>query len=181
MNPVHDNYNRIIDYMRISVTDRCNLRCIYCMPSDGIRHAHSKNVLKYEEIIRVVKIAARLGVRKIRLTGGEPLFRRDLHYLVKSMNTIPGIEDIGITTNGLLLKKYAEVFAAAGLKRVNVSLDSLQPDRYREITRGGDIRQVFAFLLLGSVFHNGITAKGIYGIGCGYSSAHPTQLFHHQA
>ncbi len=143
MNTVYDKYNRIIDYMRISVTDRCNLRCIYCMPLEGIRHVHFKNVLTYEEIIRIVKIAARLGVRKIRLTGGEPLFRRDLHLLIESMSKIPGIEDIGITTNGLLLKKYAQILAGAGLKRVNVSLDSLQPDRYREITRGGDIRQVF--------------------------------------
>lgn len=143
MQQVYDKYNRIIDYMRISVTDRCNLRCIYCMPSEGIRHVHFKNVLTYEEIIRIVKIAARLGVRKIRLTGGEPLFRRDLHILIESMNKIPGIEDIGITTNGLLLKKYAQVLAKAGLRRVNVSLDSLQTNRYREITRGGDVRQVF--------------------------------------
>lgn len=143
MEAVYDKYNRIIDYMRISVTDRCNLRCIYCMPSEGIRHVHAKDVLTYEEILRVVSVAARLGVRKIRLTGGEPLLRRDLHLLIESMHKIPGIEDIGITTNGLLLKKYARVLARAGLKRVNVSLDSLRPDRYRNITRGGDIRQVF--------------------------------------
>jgi cyclic pyranopterin phosphate synthase len=113
------------------------------MPSEGIRHVHSKNIVKYEEIIRIVSIAARLGVRKIRLTGGEPLFRRDLHLLIESMNKVPGIEDIGITTNGLLLKTYAPVLAKAGLKRVNVSLDSLQTERYREITRGGDIKRVF--------------------------------------
>lgn len=143
MKPALDRYKRTIDYMRISVTDRCNLRCIYCMPSDGVRHIEYKDILKYEEITRVVRVAAKLGVRKIRLTGGEPLFRRNLHVLIDSLNGIEGIEDIGITTNGILLKRYARLLAEAGLKRVNVSLDSLQQDKYYEITRGGDIKNVF--------------------------------------
>lgn len=142
MSLIKDKYERIIDYMRISIIDRCNLRCIYCMPSEGIKPIEHKDVLGYEEIIRIVRIAAGLGVRKIRLTGGEPLIRKDLPYLVSSINTLEGIEDISLTTNGLLLKKYAHALASAGLRRVNVSLDSLRPRRYREITRGGDINNV---------------------------------------
>ncbi|MEW6739078.1 MAG: GTP 3',8-cyclase MoaA [Nitrospirota bacterium] len=142
MSLIKDKYERIIDYMRISIIDRCNLRCIYCMPSEGIKPIEHKDILGYEEIIRIVRIAAGLGVRKIRLTGGEPLIRKDLPYLVSSINSIEGIEDISLTTNGLLLKKYAQSLASAGLRRVNVSLDSLRPERYREITRGGDINSV---------------------------------------
>ncbi len=112
------------------------------MPSEGIKPIEHKDILGYEEIIRIVRIAAGLGVRKIRLTGGEPLIRKDLPYLVSSINSIGGIEDISLTTNGLLLKKYARSLASAGLRRVNVSLDSLRPERYREITRGGDINDV---------------------------------------
>jgi cyclic pyranopterin phosphate synthase len=143
MGSIHDTYDRTIDYMRISVTDRCNLRCIYCMPSDGVKHIEFRDVMKYEEITKVAEIAAGLGVRKIRITGGEPLFRKDLHFLIASLNKIKGIEDISITTNGILLKKNARLLAEAGLKRVNVSLDTLSQDRYRDITRGGDIRYVF--------------------------------------
>ncbi|BCB97285.1 GTP 3',8-cyclase [Dissulfurispira thermophila] len=112
------------------------------MPSEGIKPIEHKDILSYEEIIRIVRIGAALGVRKIRLTGGEPLVRKGLTYLVSSINGIKGIEDISLTTNGLLLKKYARSLASAGLKRVNVSLDSLRPDRYREITRGGNINDV---------------------------------------
>jgi cyclic pyranopterin phosphate synthase len=113
------------------------------MPSEGVRHIEFKDILTYEEITRVARIAARLGVRKIRLTGGEPLLRKNLPFLIESLRNIPGIEEIGITTNGLLLKQYAGSLAAAGLQRVNVSLDSLRTDRYGDITRGGDIRDVF--------------------------------------
>ena len=138
-----DSYERVIDYIRISIIDRCNLRCIYCMPSEGIRPIEHKEILSYEEIIRITRIAAGIGVRKIRITGGEPLIRKDLPYLVSSINNIEGIEDISLTTNGILLKKYAQTLASAGLKRVNVSLDTLRPDRYKEITRGGDIDKVW--------------------------------------
>lgn len=137
-----DKYDRTIDYMRISITDRCNLRCIYCMPSEGVKFIEHKDILSYEEIIKIVRIAAGLGVRKVRLTGGEPLTRKNLPYLVASINSIEGIEDISLTTNGLLLKKYVKELASAGLRRVNVSMDSLRPDRYTEITRGGDINNV---------------------------------------
>lgn len=139
---LRDKYNRLIDYMRISVTDRCNLRCIYCMPSNGVKPVEYKEILTYEEIVRVVKVAAGLGVRKIRITGGEPLARKGITFLISLIGNIEGVEDISLTTNGILLEDYAEELARAGLKRVNVSLDSLRPDRYREITRGGDINKV---------------------------------------
>ncbi len=113
------------------------------MPSEGIRPINHKEILRYEEIIRIIAIAARLGVRKIRITGGEPLIRKNLAYFVSSINNIKGIEDISLTTNGILLKEYAEPLAMAGLRRVNVSLDSLCPERYKEITRGGDINRVW--------------------------------------
>lgn len=136
---LRDSFHRIIDYMRISITDRCNLRCIYCMPSSGVRLIEHKEILTYEEIVRVVKVAATLGVRKIRITGGEPFARKNVTYLIASLRRITGIEDMSLTTNGVLLERYAKELADAGLDRVNVSLDSLRPGRYREITRGGDI------------------------------------------
>lgn len=142
MNLIKDNYNRVIDYIRISITDRCNLRCIYCMPSEGVRFINHKDILTYEEITRIVKIASSLGVKKIRITGGEPLIRKDLPFLIESINGIEAIEDISLTTNGFLLKKYATSLASAGLKRVNISLDSFREDRYREITRGGELKTV---------------------------------------
>src|SRR5208283_2297049 len=144
MRLIKDPLERVIDYMRISITDRCNLRCIYCMPSEGVKPLEHKSILSYEEIIRIVMIAAGLGVQKIRITGGEPLIRRNLAYFISSIASIDGIEDISITTNGLLLQKHAPSLARAGLQRVNVSLDSLLPDRYREITRGGDINDVWS-------------------------------------
>lgn len=142
MRPIQDQYNRIIDYMRISITDRCNLRCMYCMPSEGIKPVAHNNILRYEEITRIVSTAARLGVKKIRITGGEPLIRGNLPFLIASIHNIDGIDDISVTTNGILLKKQIRQLAAAGLDRINVSLDSLNADKYREITRGGDINAV---------------------------------------
>jgi cyclic pyranopterin phosphate synthase len=136
---LQDNYSRVIDYLRISITDRCNLRCIYCMPSGGVMPIEHKEILSYEEIVKVVRVAAALGVRKIRITGGEPLARKNVTYLIASLRSIAGIEDMSLTTNGVLLEKYAQELADAGLNRVNISLDSLNPDRYREMTRGGDI------------------------------------------
>lgn len=143
MQPIQDRYKRIIDYMRISVTDRCNLRCKYCMPPEGIKPFSHENILRYEEIVRIVTVAAGLGVKKIRITGGEPLIRKKLSLLISSLRTIKGIEDISLTTNGLLLHNHVRDLAAAGLNRVNVSLDTLDAGKYREITRGGDISSVF--------------------------------------
>ena len=136
---LRDKFERVIDYMRISITDRCNLRCVYCMPESGVKLFEHKDILTYEEIIRVAGVAAALGVRKIRLTGGEPLTRKNIFYLIASLKAINGIEDISLTTNGILLEKCAGRLADSGLNRVNISLDTLRPDRYKEITRGGDI------------------------------------------
>ena len=142
MSELRDRFFRTIDYLRISITDRCNLRCLYCMPSEGICPATHKDILRYEEIARIAKIAVRLGVRKIRLTGGEPLTRRNISYLIASIKNIQGIKDLSMTTNGIFLEKSARKIAEAGLDRVNVSLDSLDSERYRQITRGGDLGSV---------------------------------------
>lgn len=139
MKGLKDNYQRTIDYLRVSITDRCNLRCFYCMPSGGLIPIEHKEILRYEEIIRVIRIAAGIGLRKIRITGGEPLVRKNVVYLVASIKNIPGIEDLSLTTNGILLSSYAEELKSAGVDRVNVSLDTLKPERYREITRCGDL------------------------------------------
>lgn len=139
---LRDKFERVIDYMRISITDRCNLRCVYCMPKKAVELFENKEILSYEEIVRVAGIAAFLGVRKIRITGGEPLTRKNVTSLIASLKAINGIEDISLTTNGIHLAKHARELADAGLNRVNISLDTLRPDRYREITRGGDISLV---------------------------------------
>ncbi len=138
-----DSHGRTITYLRISVTDRCNLRCVYCMPSEGVSWQVHENILRYEEIAQVVRLAAANGMREIRLTGGEPLIRKDLAELVALIAAVPGIEDIALTTNGILLLDQAEDLAAAGLKRVNISLDTLQPDKFARITRGGKLERIW--------------------------------------
>ena len=142
MNGLTDGFSRVIDYLRISITDRCNLRCVYCMPDDGVIPIGHDDLLSYEEITRVASVAASLGVRKIRLTGGEPLVRKNLAFLVSSLKRISGIEDLSLTTNGLLLEHHATDLAKAGLDRVNISIDSFMPERYKEMTRGGDLAAV---------------------------------------
>lgn len=137
-----DSYARIIDYLRISVTDRCNLRCRYCMPACGIIHQPHQELLSFEEIIEIVNLVVQLGIDKIRLTGGEPLVRKELVNLISSLSKIDSLKDISLTTNGILLKEYALGLKKAGLKRVNISLDSLRSDRYRWITRGGNLEDV---------------------------------------
>ncbi len=132
-----DSFARPINYLRISVTDRCNLRCVYCMPPEGVPRCAHDDILRYEEIEIVVRAAAELGIHKVRLTGGEPLVRLRLTDLVRMLARIPGIDDLSMTTNGTLLAHYADVLAAAGLKRVNVSLDTLKPERFTRITRWG--------------------------------------------
>ncbi|HEY68017.1 MAG TPA: radical SAM protein, partial [Thermoflexia bacterium] len=137
-----DAYNRPISYLRISVTDRCNLRCVYCMPPEGVPWRPHEEILRYEEIETVVRAAAELGISKVRLTGGEPLVRLGIVDLVRSLARIPGIDDLAMTTNGILLGRYAADLAAAGLRRVNISLDTLRPDRFRRITRLGRMEDV---------------------------------------
>lgn len=139
-----DSFHRRIDYLRISVTDRCNLRCVYCMPEEGVRLVRHKDILSFEEISGVVGAAVDMGVAKVRLTGGEPLVRRGIVDLVAMLAAIEGMHDFAMTTNGILLERFAEPLARAGLRRVNVSLDALDPQRYAAITRGGDVRRVLA-------------------------------------
>jgi GTP 3',8-cyclase len=139
-----DRFNRKINYLRISVTDRCNLRCIYCMPEQGIQLLEHKDILSYEEILEVVKEAVKLGITKIRITGGEPLVRKGIARLVEMISGIKGIEDLGLTTNGILLEDLAGDLAKAGLHRVNISLDTVDPEKFKQITRGGDILKVFS-------------------------------------
>ena len=139
MSGLVDSFGRGINYLRVSVTDRCNLRCIYCMPLEGVQAVPHSEILSYEEICAVVRVAAALGVDTVRITGGEPLVRADLSRLVEMLAQVKGIEDISLTTNGTLLKKYAGELKEAGLRRVNISLDTLKEDRFREITRCGEL------------------------------------------
>jgi GTP 3',8-cyclase len=137
-----DQYGRAFTYLRISVTDLCNLRCVYCMPEQGISWLPREEILSFEEIATVVRAAASCGVNKIRLTGGEPLVRKDLDQLVGMLAAVPGITDLALTTNGVLLEEQARGLAAAGLTRVNVSLDTLNPARFRSIARRGELSGV---------------------------------------
>jgi len=131
-------------YLRVSVTDRCNFRCRYCIPPESIRYIPHGEILRYEEIERVVRVASAAGVRKIRLTGGEPLVRRDLPSLVEKLASLDGLDEICLTTNGSLLSRFARTLKRSGLSRVTVSLDSLHPDRFTTITGGGELEPVMA-------------------------------------
>ncbi|MBI4538107.1 MAG: GTP 3',8-cyclase MoaA [Gemmatimonadetes bacterium] len=130
-----DQFGRPIEYLRISVTDKCNLRCVYCMPEEGLPWLKREEILSYEEIAEIVRVMARLGLRRVRLTGGEPLVRRDLPRLVEMIAAVAGIEDIALSTNAILLEEYADALRAVGVHRVNISLDSLQPERVDAIAR----------------------------------------------
>ena len=139
-----DAFSRPINYLRISVTDRCNLRCVYCMPPEGIAWRPHEQILRYEEIETIVRAAAKLGVSKVRLTGGEPLVRPGIVDLVRMLASVAGVDDLTMTTNGVLLSRYAEALAEAGLRRVNVSLDTLRAQRFHHITRQGRVDDVLA-------------------------------------
>lgn len=139
-----DRQGREIDYLRVSVTDRCNLRCRYCMPEEGVENIGHSGILSLEQIDRVVRVAAKLGVRKVRLTGGEPLVRKNIEQLIGSISQNIEIEDIGLTTNGILFSAMAKELRKAGLKRVNFSLDSLKPERFHYMTRCGELSAVMA-------------------------------------
>ncbi len=133
-----------IDYLRLSVTDRCNFRCVYCMPPEGVEFKSHEQILAYEDMVFFVKTAVDLGITKVRITGGEPLARKGLVDLVRQIRAIPQIRDISLTTNGVMLPRHAEELKKAGLDRVNISVDSLDPDRYRMLTRGGSLEAGFA-------------------------------------
>lgn len=140
---MRDTHQREINYLRVSVTDRCNLRCRYCLPPEGVSLLPHSEILRLEEIERVVRAATLVGVRKVRLTGGEPLVRQGLARLVSMLAEIPEIDDLALTTNGTLLASRVRELKGAGLKRVNVSLDTLRPERFSWITRGGELGDVF--------------------------------------
>lgn len=136
----HKNGRRI-DYLRISVTDRCNLRCIYCMPPQGVQWKSHDRILTYEEIARFARAAVKAGISKVRITGGEPLVRKDIISLIRYLSEIPGLHDISMTTNGILFPSHADELKKAGLRRINISIDSLDESRYGQMTRGGKLAE----------------------------------------
>ncbi len=138
-----DMFGREITYLRISLTPSCNLRCVYCMPPEGIPAPELDGLLTNEEILFIMRQAASMGISRVRLTGGEPLLRKGLVDLVRGISNIPGMDEVSLTTNAMLLAKYAPSLAGAGLSRVNISLDTLDPKKFTRITRGGQIRKVF--------------------------------------
>jgi len=142
MEQLIDRFGRKIYYLRISVTDRCNYRCVYCMPKNGIDWKPMSEILTYEEIVKFVRVAAKLGIRKIKLTGGEPLVRKGIHELVRMLKNIEGIDEISLTTNGSLLKLYAKQLMDAGLDRVTVSIDTLKENKFKQITYLGVLKDV---------------------------------------
>lgn len=137
-----DKHGRNIEYLRVSLTDRCNLRCIYCMPECGIEKVGHDDILRFEETLKIIKVFSSLGIRKIRFTGGEPLILKGIDKLIYDTSKIPTIEDVSITTNGIFLGDMASELKKAGLKRVNISLDTLNKDKFKFITRGGNIDKV---------------------------------------
>lgn len=162
-----DSHGRAINYLRVSLTDRCNLRCIYCMPEKGIEKRAHEDIMRFEEVLKVVKACANLGINKIRYTGGEPLILKGIDELIYNTSKTDGINDISITTNGMLLEDMAKDLKAAGLKRVNISLDTLKAGRFKAITRGGDIKKVLGAITkcievgLTPVKINTVVIKGI--------------------
>lgn len=165
--PLVDRFGRLHDNLRISVTDRCNIRCFYCMPEEGGQYAPKQEILSFEEITRFVHVAAGMGVRKLRLTGGEPLVRKDLARLIGMLSSIPGIEDIALTTNALLLGAQAQELYDAGLRRLNVHLDTLDRERFKRITRRDELARVLESIDIaqavgfGPIKLNAVAMKGL--------------------
>jgi cyclic pyranopterin phosphate synthase len=143
---MRDKHGRTINYLRLSITDRCNLRCSYCMPAEGETLCSHAEILSYEELLRIAEAAVELGVEKVRVTGGEPLVRKDVLGFLDQLGSIPGLKEMTLTTNGLLLEEQADQLRAVGVDRLNVSLDSLDPRVYTQVTRGGDLDKVLAGL-----------------------------------
>jgi cyclic pyranopterin phosphate synthase len=144
MTELVDPYQRRLNYLRISITDRCNLRCLYCMPPGGVTPKSHQEILSYEEIVAIVRVGASLGIDRVRLTGGEPLVRRNLTDLVAQLRDLGTLKDLSLTTNGVYLAAWAEGLKTAGLDRVNISLDTLRPERFQYITHGGSVEEVLA-------------------------------------
>src|SRR3990172_197459 len=139
---LQDSFGRVINSLRISITDRCNLRCLYCIPSNGVKLTPKQNILIFEEVLRIVRVGARLGISKVKLTGGEPLLRQGMIDLVRKISETDEIEDLSLTTNGILLEEKTWGLFQAGLRRINVSLDSLDEERFAQLTRGGKLSKV---------------------------------------
>ena len=152
-----DGFGRTIDYLRISVTDKCNLRCKYCMPPEGVEHLPHEEVLTLEEIARLAKILAGLGIRKVRLTGGEPMVRKNLLWLVKALKEDAGIEEVAMTTNGILFAPQARAYREAGLDSINISLDTLEEDEFAEITGKRELSRVLA--AMDAAYEQGLKVK----------------------
>lgn len=165
--PLIDPYARVHTYLRVSVTDRCNYRCTYCLPAGGIDWLPRERLLRLEEIARVVRVFAQMGVRQVRLTGGEPTIRRNLTHLIRLIAQTPGIDDVAMTTNGHAFASKAHEMAAAGLNRVNISLDTLDPALFAKVTRGGDLSRVLAAIEaareagLGPIKINTVVVRGL--------------------
>ncbi|MCV9386934.1 GTP 3',8-cyclase MoaA [Reichenbachiella ulvae] len=152
-----DNWGRQMDYLRIAITDRCNLRCFYCMPEEGIHYLPKKELLTYEEILRLTQIFSSLGVKKVRITGGEPFIRKDLMHLLKGIKAIEGIESLNITTNGVLTESFIPEMKELGINHVNLSLDSLDPENFFRITRRNEYQKVMS--TLDALLSHGIHTK----------------------
>lgn len=165
--PLIDNYQRLHNNLRLSVTDRCNIRCFYCMPEKDVEFVPRAEILRFEEMERFARIAVGLGVKKIRVTGGEPLVRKDLHILVRKLVEMPGVEDVALTTNGVLLAPQAEALYDAGLRRLNIHLDTLDRARFEEITRRDELLRVLEGidaaqrLGFGPIKINAVAVKGL--------------------
>ncbi len=142
--PLYDNHGRLINYLRLAVTDRCNLRCFYCMPAEGIEYVPKQQLLSYEEMGRLVRVLAGMGISKVRITGGEPFVRKDLVHFLRRIRTIPGIKELHITTNGVLTGPYISALQAMDISSVNLSLDTLDRERFRKITRRDHYEAVIA-------------------------------------
>ncbi len=137
-----DSHGRSINYLRLSITDRCNLRCQYCMPEDGVQQIQSEEILSYEDFLKIVTAATKLGIKKVRITGGEPLVRKGILDFLEQLAAVPGVEEIALTTNGVLLSRYAQKLKAIGIERLNISIDSLVPENFAKITRCGNLQNV---------------------------------------
>ena len=153
-----DKYGREIDYLRISLTDRCNLRCIYCMPEEGVKSLSHAEILTYDEILRICRCAADLGIRKIKLTGGEPLVRKGCASLAKQIKAIPGIEKVTLTTNGILLAEQLDALLDAGIDAINISLDTLDTELFKKVARRDGLEKVFEGIEA-ALAHPGLSLK----------------------
>ncbi len=167
MKELRDTFGRVHDSLRISITDRCNIRCFYCMPEEGVKFQPRDQILSFEEIERVARVAAENGVTKLRLTGGEPLVRHDLPVLIRKLTAIPGIRDLALTTNAVLLAQHAQSLYDAGLRRLNIHLDTLDRERFQHMTRRDDLPRVLEGIAkaielgFGPIKLNAVAVKGL--------------------